>query len=46
MEFAIALSLVLFISTVLLGYQFLTGSLIGAEDERPVGWPGRRRRAH
>jgi hypothetical protein len=43
MQFAIVMSLVLFISTALLLYQFVTGSLIGV-DERP-SWL-RRIRAH
>ena len=45
MQFAIVLSLVLFISTALLLFQFLTGSLIGADDEAS-GWPRRTHRAH
>ena len=46
MEFAIVMSLVIFISTVLLMYQFFTGSLIGTEEERRDAWPRRTRRAH
>ncbi len=46
MQFAIVLSLVLFISTALLLFQFLTGSLIGADDESATSWPGRSHRAH
>jgi len=44
MQFAIVMSLVLFISAALLLYQFVTGSLIGADDMRPT-WM-RRGRAH
>lgn len=46
MQFAIVLSLVLFISTALLLFQFLTGSLIGADDEAAHSWPRRTHRAH
>ena len=46
MQFAIVLSLVLFISTALLLFQFVTGSLIGADDDTPRGWPNRSHRAH
>jgi len=46
MQFAIVLSLVLFISTALLLFQFLTGSLIGADDEAANRWPQRTHRAH
>lgn len=46
MQFAIVLSLVLFISTALLLFQFLTGSLIGADDEAGGAWPRRTYRAH
>ena len=46
MQFAIVLSLVLFISTALLLFQFLTGSLIGADDEGANRWPQRTHRAH
>jgi hypothetical protein len=45
MQFAIVLSLVLFISTALLLFQFVTGSLIGADDDSS-GWPRRSHRAH
>jgi hypothetical protein len=45
MQLAIVMSLVILISTALLLYQFITGSLIGADDEMP-GWPQRSRRAH
>jgi hypothetical protein len=45
MQFAIVVSLVLFVSTALLLYQFVTGSLVGADDPRPM-WPRRPRRAH
>jgi hypothetical protein len=45
MPFAIAISLVILISTALLLYQFLAGTLIGADDESPA-WPHRARRAH
>jgi hypothetical protein len=45
MQFAIVLSLVLFISTALLLFQFLTGSLIGADDDA-TSWPRRTHRAH
>ena len=45
MQFAIVLSLVLFISTALLLFQFLTGSLIGADDDAKA-WPRRTHRAH
>ncbi len=34
MQFAIVLSLVLIISAVLLIFQFITGSLIGADEDR------------
>ncbi len=44
MQFAIVMSLVLFISAALLLYQFVTGSLIGADEARP-NWL-RRTRAH
>lgn len=44
MQLAIVLSLVLFISTALLLYQFLTGSLIGADED--ANWPRRTFRAH
>jgi hypothetical protein len=44
MQLAIVLSLVLFISTALLLYQFLTGSLIGADED--TSWPRRTYRAH
>jgi hypothetical protein len=43
-QFAIVLSLVLSISTVLLLFQFLTGSLIGADDDTASGWPRRTHR--
>jgi hypothetical protein len=46
MQFAIVLSLVLFLSTALLLFQFLTGSLIGADEEYANAWPRRTRRAH
>lgn len=46
MQFAIVLSLVLFISTALLLFQFLSGSLIGADDEAAAAWPHRTHRAH
>ncbi len=46
MEFAIVMSLVIFISTALLLYQFLAGSLIGADEERREVWPHRIHRAH
>jgi hypothetical protein len=42
MQFAIVLSLVILISTALLLYQFLTGSLVGAEEDNPTSWPQRR----
>jgi len=42
MQFALAISLVLFVSTALLLYQFLTGSLIGADDRATTAWPARR----
>jgi hypothetical protein len=43
MQFALAISLVLFVSTALLLYQFLTGSLIGADDRAATSsWPARR----
>ena len=45
MQFALVLSLVLFISTALLLYQFLAGDLIGADEDAP-GWPRRTHRAH
>ncbi len=45
MQFAIVLSLVLLISAVLLVFQFVTGSLIGADDDA-TGWPRRTHRAH
>jgi hypothetical protein len=45
MQFAIVMSLVLFISAALLLYQFVTGSLVGADEPRP-SWPHRARRAH
>ena len=45
-EFAIVLSLVIFISTALLLFQFLTGSLIGADEEAANHWPRRIHRAH
>jgi hypothetical protein len=44
MQLAIVLSLVLFISTALLVYQFLTGSLIGTDED--ASWPRRTYRAH
>lgn len=44
MQFAIVMSLVILISTALLLYQFVTGSLIGADDE-PLSWPRRAHRA-
>jgi hypothetical protein len=43
-QFALVLSLVLSISTVLLLFQFLTGSLIGADDDTASGWPRRTHR--
>ena len=46
MQFAIVMSLVLFVSTVLLLYQFLSGSLIGTDEETPHRWPTRAHRAH
>jgi hypothetical protein len=46
MQLAIVLSLVLFISTALLLFQFVTGSLIGADDEAAGRWPQRTNRAH
>jgi hypothetical protein len=46
MQFAIVMSLVIFVSTALLLYQFVTGSLIGADDEPRFSWPNRTRRAH
>jgi hypothetical protein len=45
MQFAIVLSLVLFISTALLLFQFFTGSLIGADDDASTAWPRRAHRA-
>ncbi len=45
MQFAIVMSLVLFISTALLLYQFLAGSLVGADEDAP-SWPRRTHRAH
>ena len=44
MQFAIVMSLVLFISAALLLYQFVSGSLVGIDDTRP-SWL-RRGRAH
>jgi hypothetical protein len=44
MQFAIVLSLVLFVSAALLLYQFVAGTLVGADD--PPAWPRRPRRAH
>lgn len=44
MQFAIVISLVLFVSAALLLHQFVTGSLVGADD--PPMWPRRPRRAH
>jgi hypothetical protein len=44
MQFAIVMSLVLFVSAALLVYQFITGSLVGADDPRP-SWPRRAHRA-
>jgi hypothetical protein len=46
MQFAIVLSLVLFISTALLLFQFITGSLAGADDDAANSWPRRTYRAH
>ena len=46
MQFAIVLSLVLFISTALLLFQILTRSLIGADDEAGSAWPRCTHRAH
>jgi hypothetical protein len=46
MQFAIVMSLVIFISAALLLYQFLSGALIGADEEAPSGWPRRAGRAH
>jgi hypothetical protein len=46
MQFAIVMSLVILISTALLLYQFLAGTLIGADDEHPRDWRGRTHRAH
>jgi hypothetical protein len=45
MQFAIVLSLVLLISTALLLFQFLTGSLVGADDDIANVWPRRAHRA-
>jgi hypothetical protein len=45
MPFAIAISLVILISTALLLYQFLAGTLVGADDDAPT-WPQRAGRAH
>jgi hypothetical protein len=45
MQFAIVMSLVLFISAALLLYQFVTGSLIGSDGPRP-SWPHKGTRAH
>jgi hypothetical protein len=45
-QFAIVMSLVLFVSVALLLYQFLAGTLVGAEDDGGVRWPPRTRRAH
>ena len=44
MQFAIVMSLVLFISAALLLSQFVSGSLVGIDDTRP-SWL-RRGRAH
>lgn len=44
MQFAIVMSLVLFVSVALLLYQFLAGTLIGADDELPFSWPRRTQR--
>lgn len=35
MQFAIVMSLVLFISAALLMYQFVTGALVGTDDVPP-----------
>jgi hypothetical protein len=44
MQFAIVMSLVLFISAALLLYQFVAGTLAGADDRPPAWMP--RWRAH
>jgi hypothetical protein len=44
-QLAIALSLVLFVSVALLLYQFLAGTLIGADEDAPYSWPRRTQRA-
>jgi len=46
MQFAIVMSLVILISTALLIYQFVTGSLVGTEDDARSAWPRRTHRAH
>ena len=46
MRLLVVLSLVLLISTALLLFQFVTGSLIGADEEPARPWSGRARRAH
>jgi len=46
MRLIIVLSLVLLASTALLLFQFVTGSLIGADGEVAQLWPRRARAAH
>jgi hypothetical protein len=45
MQFAVVMSLVLFISASLLLYQFVAGTLVGADEPRP-SWPHKARRAN